>query len=187
MPTSLAMNSYGEDQIIHNSDRPEDLEPPDNFAMVQQGIYRSAFPKRKNFEFLKKLNLKTILTLVLEDLPLANKRFCKENGITILQFGVPGNKEPFVDIPEKVMRAALSVLLDTRFHPVLIHCNKGKHRTGSLVGCLRKMEKWSHTSICDEYRRFSYPKSRASDQQFIELFNTAKVKVNERYVPAWLT
>eukprot|EP01135_Chromosphaera_perkinsii_P010095 Nk52_evm20s2011 gene=Nk52_evmTU20s2011 len=164
----------------------EELIPPENFAMVAKGIYRSGFPKKKNFPFLKKLGLKTILTVVLEDYPEANMEFCKQNDITFLQYGVPGNKEPFVDIPEEVIRDAVVKLLDVRLHPVLIHCNKGKHRTGCLVGCLRKVQHWSHTSVCDEYRRFSHPKSRALDQQFIELFECAKVRYNRLYKPDWL-
>jgi hypothetical protein len=51
------------------------------------------FPKKKNFAFLKKsLQLKSILTLVLEDYPLANTEFNRMHGIKLLQFGVPGNK-----------------------------------------------------------------------------------------------
>lgn len=73
-------------------------------------------------------------------------------------------------IPDEKIRRALSVVLDKRNHPLLIHCNKGKHRTGCLVGCLRKMQCWSSTAIFEEYRRFSFPKSRAMDQLFIELF-----------------
>ncbi|KAG9450936.1 hypothetical protein H6P81_010901 [Aristolochia fimbriata] len=30
--------------------------------------------------------------------------------------------------------------LDVRNHPLLIHCKRGKHQTGSLVGCLRKLQ-----------------------------------------------
>ncbi|VAI16698.1 unnamed protein product [Triticum turgidum subsp. durum] len=48
-------------------------------------------------------------------------------------------KEPFVSIPEDRIREALKVILDTRNHPVLIHCKRGKHRTGCVVGCLRKL------------------------------------------------
>ena len=164
----------------------EELIPPENFSMVAKGIYRSGFPKKKNFPFLKKLGLKSILTVVLESYPDANTQFCKENDINFLQYGVPGNKEPFVDIPEEVIRDAVVRLLDVRLHPVLIHCNKGKHRTGCLVGCLRKVQHWSHTSVCDEYRRFSHPKSRALDQQFIELFDVSQVKYDRRYRPDWL-
>ncbi len=35
--------------------------PPSNFAMVAKGVYRSGYPVPKNFPFLKKLGLKSIL------------------------------------------------------------------------------------------------------------------------------
>ncbi|KAI8852665.1 tyrosine phosphatase family-domain-containing protein [Chytridium lagenaria] len=89
-------------------------------------------------------------------------KFLEENNITLYQFGVAGNKVG-----------------------LLIHCNKGKHRTGCLVGCLRKIQHWSFTSIFDEYRRFSHPKSRSMDQQFIELFEVSKVEVDPRWLPSW--
>ena len=68
---------------------------------------------------------------------------------------------------------------------MLIHCNKGKHRTGCLVGCIRKLQHWSLTSIFDEYRRSSAPKSRSMDQQFIELFDASLVKVDPQHLPPW--
>lgn len=86
----------------------------------------------------------------------------------------------------QVIRDALQVLLDERRHPLLIHCNKGKHRTGCLVGCLRKVQRWSLTSIFDEYRRFAGNKVRILDQQFIELFQTSLVRYNINYKPLWL-
>ncbi|KAI8909100.1 tyrosine phosphatase family-domain-containing protein [Gorgonomyces haynaldii] len=162
-----------------------EIEPCANFSMVAPGVYRSSFPKKKNFGFLKKLGLKSVLTLILEEYPEQSLRFLAENKIRLFQFGVPGNKEPFVDIPEDKIREALAVLLDTRNHPILIHCNKGKHRTGCLVGCLRKIQHWTLTSIFDEYRRFSYPKARSMDQQFIELFDETKVICDPNYLPSW--
>lgn len=70
-----------------------------------------------------------------------------------------------MDIPEAGIVAALQAVLDRRNHPMLIHCNKGKHRTGCLVGSLRKVQKWAFSSIFDEYIRFSAPKPRMMDQQ----------------------
>ncbi|CAJ0836020.1 7957_t:CDS:2 [Entrophospora sp. SA101] len=144
----------------------EELIPPENFNMVSTWVYRSSFPKKKNFAFLKKLGL---------HYPEQNMKFLEANNIKLCQFGIAGNKEPFVQIPEDKICDALAVILDRRNHPILIHCNKGKHRTGCLIGCLRKLQRWSHTSIFDEYRRFSHPKSRSLDQQFIELFDTSQV------------
>eukprot|EP00048_Salpingoeca_helianthica_P000656 m.43141 g.43141 ORF g.43141 m.43141 type:complete len:168 (+) comp10739_c0_seq4:3-506(+) len=162
------------------------LRPPENFAMVCSGIFRSGFPAEKNLGFLKTLNLRAVLPLVPEELPDILLSFYKENNIAVLQVGVPGNKEPFVDIPDDKIAEALEKLLDARNHPVLIHCNKGKHRTGCLVGCLRKVQKWSHASICDEYHRYAQPKARALDQQFIELFDISAVRVLPPHRPAWL-
>ena len=75
---------------------------------------------------------------------------------------------------------------------------QGKHRTGCLVGCLRKVQvfsvpsahthcqNWSHASICNEYQRFAQPKARALDQQFIELFDISAVRVCPSHQPPWL-
>ncbi|WWD20255.1 hypothetical protein CI109_104731 [Kwoniella shandongensis] len=153
----------------------EDLVPPENFALVSSGVYRSGFPKKRNFKFMETLRLKTVLTLVLEDYPDANLDWCQSQDIQFMQFGIPGNKEPFDNIPEDVICSALVAILDKRNHPILIHCNKGKHRTGCLIGCIRRLQSWSLTSTCDEYRRFSSPKSRAVDQQFIDLFDLTPV------------
>lgn len=170
----------------------EDLVPPENFALVSSGVYRCGFPKKRNFKFMETLRLKTVLTLVLEEYPKANLEWCQSQDIQFMQFGIPGNKvrlllhlsqvildnlaqEPFDNIPEDVICAALVAILDRRNHPILIHCNKGKHRTGCLIGCIRRLQAWSLTSIFDEYRRFSAPKSRAVDQQFIDLFDIMPV------------
>jgi len=56
-----------------------ELITPENFSMVVPGVYRSGFPKTKHFAFLKKLELKAILTLVLEEYPPANKAFNEAN------------------------------------------------------------------------------------------------------------
>ncbi|KAJ6403967.1 hypothetical protein OIU84_012209 [Salix udensis] len=73
-------------------------------------------------------------------------------------------QEPFVNIPQDTIREALQLVLDVKNHPILIHCKRGKHRTGCLVGCLRKLQQWCLTSIFDEYQRFAAAKARVSDQ-----------------------
>ena len=100
--------------------------------------------------YLQKIKLKSVLTLVPESMPENVLEFYESNNITLYQFGVPGNKEPFVDIPEDKIALAVAKLLDCATHPILVHCNKGKHRTGCLIGCLRKIQHWSHISICEE-------------------------------------
>ncbi|KAJ9136407.1 hypothetical protein P3X46_033490 [Hevea brasiliensis] len=155
----------------------EDLfVPPLNFAMVDIGIFRSGFPDSANFGFLESLGLRSIVYLCPEPYPEANYEFLKANGIRLFQFGIEMCKEPFVNIPEETIRKALKVVLDVRNHPVLIHCKRGKHRTGCLVGCLRKLQRWYLSSIFDEYQRFAAAKARVSDQRFIEMFDISSLK-----------
>ncbi|XP_022637670.1 probable tyrosine-protein phosphatase At1g05000 isoform X2 [Vigna radiata var. radiata] len=143
----------------------EDLfVPPLNFAMVDNGIFRSGFPEPANFSFLQTLGLRSIIYLCPEPYPEANMEFLKSNGIKLYHFGIEGHKEPFVNIPEDTIREALKVVLDVRNHPVIIHCKRGKHRTGCLVGCYRKLQKWCLSSVFDEYQRFAAAKARVSDQ-----------------------
>ncbi|ESR60895.1 Tyrosine-protein phosphatase DSP1 [Citrus sinensis] len=152
------------------------LIPPLNFSMVDNGIFRSGFPDSANFSFLQTLRLRSIIYLCPEPYPEANTEFLKSNGIKLFQFAIEGHKEPFVNIPEDMIREALKVLLDVRNHPVLIHCKRGKHRTGCLVGCLRKLQKWCLSSVFDEYQRFAAAKARVSDQRFMELFDISSLK-----------
>ncbi|XP_038888264.1 tyrosine-protein phosphatase DSP1-like isoform X2 [Benincasa hispida] len=150
--------------------------PPLNFAVVDSGIFRSGFPDSSNFSFLQTLGLRSIICLCPEPYPEANMDFLKSNGIRLFQFGIEGSKEPFVNIPDFTIREVLKVILDVRNRPVLIHCKRGKHRTGCVVGCFRKLQKWCLSSVFDEYQRFAAAKARVSDQRFIELFDISGLK-----------
>ena len=45
-----------------------------------------------------------------------------------------------------------------------------QHRTGSVVGCLRRLQAWSVPGAIKEYRRFAGAKSRPHDQMKIETY-----------------
>ncbi|KAJ3224714.1 hypothetical protein HK099_008032 [Clydaea vesicula] len=124
---------------------------------VSDGIYRSGYPNKKNFPFLKKIGLKSVMYLC-DEYSEENKEFFKVNNIQIFQYNIAGNKEPFGEIDQNDMANALSQVLDTRNHP-------RKHRIGCLIGILRKLQNWSMTAIYDEYKRFTGIKTRIADQE----------------------
>ncbi|XP_038690328.1 tyrosine-protein phosphatase DSP1 [Tripterygium wilfordii] len=177
-PSTPRKVTWTEDEV--DRDEEELFVPPLNFAMVDYGIFRSGFPDSADFSFLKSLGLRSVICLCPEPYPEVNNEFLKANGIRLFQFGMDGCKEPFVNIPEETIREALRVVLDIKNHPILIHCKRGKftlqHRTGCLVGCLRKLQKWCLSSIFDEYQRFAATKARLSDQRFMELFDISSVR-----------
>ncbi|KAH9734440.1 Tyrosine-protein phosphatase DSP3 [Citrus sinensis] len=159
--------------VITEGDNQSDavLVPPPNFSMVEEGIYRSSFPQSSNFPFLQTLNLRSIIYLCPEPYPLENLKFLAAQNIRLFHFGIEGKTEPPVSIPKDTVMEALKILIDVRNHPVLIHCKRGKHRTGCLVGCLRKLQNWCLSSVFEEYRHFAGLKSRDTDLKFMETFN----------------
>eukprot|EP00471_Norrisiella_sphaerica_P007103 CAMPEP_0184490354 /NCGR_PEP_ID=MMETSP0113_2-20130426/17703_1 /TAXON_ID=91329 /ORGANISM="Norrisiella sphaerica, Strain BC52" /LENGTH=149 /DNA_ID=CAMNT_0026874209 /DNA_START=106 /DNA_END=555 /DNA_ORIENTATION=- len=138
--------------------------------MVNKGIYRSGFPNKRNFEFLRTLQLRSVVKVCREDSEEFNS-FCEKEGILQVDLGMDGNKEPFVSVDQKSLHAAIAHIMDKKNHPVLLHCSKGKHRTGCVVACLRKIQHRSLTYIFDEYERFTgRGKAELLDLQAIELY-----------------
>ncbi|KAL8166243.1 hypothetical protein V2J09_007742 [Rumex salicifolius] len=154
----------------------EFLVPPKNFAVVEEGVYRSAFPEIYNFGFLETLNLKSIIYLCPEPYPEEHCKLLDSHNIKLYQFGIEGKKESKRIIPGEVITKALKVLVDLRNHPVLIHCNRGKHRTGCLVGCLRKLQNWRLSSVLDEYVCYAGVKARTTDMEFLEGYDTVSLR-----------
>ncbi|RVW16053.1 putative tyrosine-protein phosphatase [Vitis vinifera] len=150
--------------------------PPSNFSMVEENIFRSGLPSPINFPFLETLNLRSIIYLCPEPYPEENCKFLQSQNIRLFQFGIEGKKEPPVAMSTDTISEALKVLMDVRNHPILIHCKRGKHRTGCLVGCLRKLQNWCLSSVVEEYQRFAGAKSRINDLKFIETYDILSMR-----------
>ena len=100
--------------------------------------------------------------------------FVRGHNITLFRCGSCVNQEPFVKMPDCAVREALSHILDESNHPVLVHCDRGTRRTSVVVGCLRKVQSWSLTSVFDEYRRFAGKQPNMLDLQYIERFDASR-------------
>ncbi|XP_027367175.1 tyrosine-protein phosphatase DSP3-like [Abrus precatorius] len=162
--------------VISMEEEEEVLVAPNNFSMVDEGIYRSSLPQPSNFAFLKTLNLRSIIYLCPEPYSPQNLEFLRSHNIQLFHFGIEGKTDLSVSAVKDTILEALKVLIDVRNHPVLIHCNRGKHRTGCVVGCLRKLQNWCLSSVFEEYERFAGAKSRVTDLRFIETFNILSLR-----------
>ncbi|KAK4971216.1 tyrosine-protein phosphatase siw14 [Elasticomyces elasticus] len=146
--------------------------PPSNFGAVEPGcIYRSSYPDEPNFDFLRSIGIKTILTLVKEPLPDNYSRFILSNNIKHIQIHIPANKDGVINITSETMALALGVVLNRANQPLLVHCNRGKHRTGCLVACFRKVQRISLPVALSEYHDYANPKARPLDMEFVTSFN----------------
>ncbi|KAL2370025.1 tyrosine phosphatase [Blastomyces gilchristii SLH14081] len=97
--------------------------------------------------------------------------FIQENGIKSYVIPILANKNPLVFTPYETVIEVLMLILNPMNHPVLIHCNKGKHRTGCVIACFRRVQGWSLMAALQEYQKHSTPKSRVLDRNYIEGFD----------------
>jgi tyrosine-protein phosphatase SIW14 len=155
---------------------------PHNFGIVVPGVYRSSFPRSHDFEYIKGLGLKTIVTLVKkEELDHDLETFVSREGIRQVVFNMKGTKKEA--IPLSTMKAILSIVLDKSNYPLLIHCNHGKHRTGCVVGVVRKVAGWDAESVVAEYKSYAEPKAREVDVTYLDDFQVSSLVISNTNAP----
>ncbi|KAJ1642388.1 tyrosine-protein phosphatase required for protection against superoxide stress (By similarity) [Dispira simplex] len=159
--------------------------PPINFGYIEETLYRSGQPNELNFPFLERLGLKHIIWLAPEEPNQSFNNFVDDQDIELHHLGVLNPVNAWEPVTEEVVINALELILDTKNHPLAIMCNLGRHRTGTVVGCLRKLQRWNLAAIFEEYRRYAGQKVRFLNEQFVELFDTDLVRIPEKK-PAWL-
>lgn len=113
------------------------------------------------------------------------EQFVEDQDIELIHLGRDTQSNPWNPISEEIVIASLKLILDPKNYPLHVMCGLGRHRTGTVIGCLRKLQRWSLTSIFEEYRRFTGNKVRLINEQFIELFDTDLVAIPKNH-PSWL-
>eukprot|EP00914_Ancora_sagittata_P003980 GHVO01008717.1.p1 GENE.GHVO01008717.1~~GHVO01008717.1.p1 ORF type:complete len:290 (+),score=32.58 GHVO01008717.1:371-1240(+) len=155
--------------------------PPTNYGAVLPGmIYRSGYPKPENYEFIQDLKIKSILTLVPETLPAEYQTFIKDSHIQHFQVHIKSNKDGHVRVESCEMSRALRLVMDRSNHPILIHCNKGKHRTGCTVACFKRIIGYALDDIVNDYHIYAGEKARLLDEVFFESFDLNNVMWSAR-------
>jgi len=163
------------------------LCPSEAFGIVEKGIYRSNTFFPINFSFIKMLNLKAIVQLSPEVPIKAVITFMQDNHIRHIHLGLKAWKpdETWKPVTEELIKETLEIVLDINYHPVMVMCASGIHQTGTLVGCLRRLQNWSLNSILAEYKSYaSHRSTRFGDEQFIELFDVDLVTL-PKDLPEW--
>jgi len=161
--------------------------PPCNYGMVECDLTRSGQCHQLNFPFLERLNLKTVIYLSHEEPSQSFLNFLDDHGIDLIRPTtecVEGPNQLSVMTEAEVL-SALQVILSPQYYPLHVMCNFGHRRTGTVIGCLRKLQGWNLTAIFEEYRRYAGTKARFINEQFIELFDTDLVQIPVDH-PMWL-
>ncbi|KAI9208229.1 tyrosine phosphatase family-domain-containing protein [Polychytrium aggregatum] len=159
------------------------LYPPFRFSSAEEDLHRGAYPKPRNYRFLKRLGLKTILSLVPDPPDLGD--FITDNPhVNVIHIRVDKPKD---NVPLSFQKAAtiLSVIIDPVNLPMYVHCLDGTIVVGTVIMCLRKLQGWPLSSSILEYTRSLRDGVIGSEEsEFVEKFN-GEVELKER-LPRWL-
>eukprot|EP00478_Filoreta_tenera_P002492 GABV01002584.1.p1 GENE.GABV01002584.1~~GABV01002584.1.p1 ORF type:complete len:215 (-),score=55.16 GABV01002584.1:29-598(-) len=157
---------------------------PGNFGVAVKGhIYRSGFPHEGSFDFLLSLNLRSILCLSQDPHPAEHVEFFEANNIRLFHVPWVGNKNERIRTSTTDVDAALKVLLDQANWPLLVHCRKGKHRTGTLLGVFRRCVNpdWPLHEVLDEYKSFARNKVRKADLKLMTQWDCDRVAIPDHF------
>ncbi|KAN0012239.1 hypothetical protein ACTFIU_007537 [Dictyostelium citrinum] len=160
------------------------LIPPFRFAIVEEGLLRGSYPTDKNFRFLKRLKLKTIVSLTPKPPTKSFYTFCERYNTTTKHFTVSKFKDD-VTLSAAQVAQLLEMMIEPNNLPMYIHCLDGANVTGTIFMCLRKLQNWNLSSIFQEFTRFTRGGTIASSEaEFVETFK-AEIDVCPN-IPPWL-
>lgn len=104
------------------------------------------------------------------------KAFIADHGINHKVLKMTPNKEAKAGKEKKRTSTdsiceAILFVMDRSNQPIHIHCNQGKHRTGCVIACLRKIEGMSVDDALVEYATYAGSKQRLGDIELIKAFD----------------
>lgn len=135
-----------------------------------------------SYQFIKSLNLRSIIALSASCVDDSMLKFLEENNIRVnyIENSVNDSLRGLFPIAEEMVTESLKLISDKQNYPLMVICKTGKSLVGVVMACLRKMQYWALISIFEEYRRFAGgSRLQQQHEQFIELFDTDLVPVNE--------
>lgn len=131
----------------------------DNFGTVEAGaIYRSGQLKPYQFaDAIERYGIRTVINTREPEAPAkvveAERRACEAAGAEMVRIPMPGDGRGTYDQYD----FGLSLLRAPGRRPVLVHCARGTHRTGALVGSYRVLDQgWDREAALREMASYRF-------------------------------
>jgi protein tyrosine/serine phosphatase len=138
-----------------------------NFGKVSDGLYRGAQPDTIGIQNLKRLGIKSIISLWSAGDAWKLEVFQADaHGIVHTNIPMSGVRRP----KDKEVRHVLA-LIEKLPGPVFIHCHYGCDRTGTIVACYRiQHDRWSPQEALREAQRYGLSKLERGMKRYIASF-----------------
>lgn len=159
------------------------MHPPENFAIVEQQLYRCKDIETASFPFCQTLQLTTLLSLNPDKPSRALLAFAETEGIEVVHLGLQPwrPEEHWRPLSTALVTDAMAYILTAASYPILVIDGNG-----AFMGILRKLQHWNFASVINEYRQCAGP-DRATyiNEQFMEAFDESLIDVDEQQAPEW--
>lgn len=155
-----------------NDTRKKQLEPPEWYSIVSDGIGRCGALSFNNFSFLALQGYKKFLFLCEDEPHQSTVAFMEKNhiGVKKIPFYEGRARLSWRTQMDEVMKETLEYLLDKSNHPVLI-TSTSSLTLCTVIGCLRRLQGWSLANIVDEFIRFSPDQPLSPHMAYVEMFD----------------
>ncbi|DBA00743.1 TPA: hypothetical protein N0F65_001214 [Lagenidium giganteum] len=161
------------------------LIPPFRFSTVQHQLYRGSYPTLKNFRFLKRLSLKTIVSVIPEPPTSDLVGFCATEKIANHHFYAEKFTSDNVTVSPSTVVQILQLMINQENLPLYIHCLDGANVTGIIIMVLRKLQNWTKVATVAEFCRFTRDHGIEKDEsEYLATFSEEIVVTGD--VPKWL-
>ncbi len=156
-------------QPAHVSAKPDKIPGVENFARISPVLYRGEQPTAEGFAELKKLGVKTVVSLRTFH---SDRDMLKGTGLQY--FRIEANAwHP----EEEDLVQFLKILADPANQPVFVHCQHGADRTGYVVASYRIVEQgWNFDEANEELNNFNFHKIWVRVPQALKDLNPADIK-----------
>lgn len=144
-----------------------------NFGKINENLYRGAQPDEPGMVSLKKLGIKTIISLRrTNDLWNAEEALAKTNGITFVNIPMSGLGRPTTAAVQQVLQ-----IIASSSTPVFVHCEHGCDRTGTIIACYRIMhDQWTSEAALQEAKVYGMSSLERGMKRFVQDFAKALKK-----------
>lgn len=124
-----------------------------NFHTTRKGVlYRSGQPRGLGLEFVRQYGIRTLINLRKPDSngTPAEKAFAAEKGLYFYNFSIGSSREEI----DQTVKRFLAIVEDKSHWPILVHCSRGKERSGVLTAIYRiEHDRWSNEDALEETYR----------------------------------
>jgi protein tyrosine phosphatase (PTP) superfamily phosphohydrolase (DUF442 family) len=154
-----------------------DVPGAPNLAQVSPVLWRSAQPTAEGFKNLQAMGIRTVVNL---------RNFTSDRD-ELKGLGLRYHHIHFATwhAEDEDVVAFLKIVSDPANHPVLVHCQHGADRTGTMVAAYRVvMEGWTMEEAMQELPRFGFHSIWTNLKTYLQKFDAAAMKKMVDAAPA---